>query len=429
MGVGVTQIGGAGTTIEYYSDASSPDAIAYHAANFATAFPVDEIDNTTTPKSYRSKVSLQCGAAADTALATTWQDTDVNVFFDTGKVPLWNVTGVTNWNLELGTKVGSGNRATGRNGCGLYVGGATTFRGNFNLYDSRIISQGGALGFTPATSGSGCELVDVMLGNNGTATTATIALGSSASAIANIYNVDIWSRISGSTTGILITLNAVAAERITIGGPSMGSFIKSAQAVLNVKDIRFFGTPSTADIVCSGSSVAWNIVRPGWSGNAPRFGSMSALITPGMIREWWEYDVKVVDVLGVPVSNIPVDLTDVLGNIAFSTVTDTEGRVTFNSGLTENAVPVRDYYGTGSGFATRDRWPYTVRANVGAGSNPSYAGVTNKFEWPGASTGNFSNVIDVLPLLPANPAPITVSTLLEASGADQIICRMPRGVS
>jgi len=395
MAAGVTQPGGAGTTIFIYDNASAPDTIAYHFADIAGAFPADFIDSCTTPKTYRSKVTLQVGDSTTGAAATTLSDTDVGVWFDTTKTLQYRTTQTTSWTTNLGTKVGAGNKASGRNGCTIYLGAAFTMRGQASLYGSQIVGNG-AMTFQPATSGQNFEMIDCIIGKKGTASSALISIGTSIVALSNVYNVDIWGNLSSATLGLVIALNALASERCSIGVNACAYFVRSSQTTFAVKDLLLFGTPSLADLNCTaGAAVNWTLVNIGWSGNAPKFASMTQ--AAGNIVEYRIGDTVVgADVAGNPLAAQEVILTDSTGATSFDAITDSQGRVSFGSGLTMNAVPVLDHYGAAS-YLTRPRSPFLMNV-VGK--------LRYNFNWPtDAVTGLFRDMADPIPLAYASGGP------------------------
>lgn len=403
LAAGITQPGGAGTTIFIYDNASAPDTIAYHFADIATAFPADFIDNGTTPKTYRSKVNLQVGDTTTGAAATTLQDQDVGVWWDTGKFLLYRSTQTTSWTTNLGVKVGTGNKATGRNGCKLYLGGGTfALRGNAAIYGSTIESQGTGLTFVPATSGQNYELIDCIIGNKGTGSTSTISVGTVNVQVSNLYNVDFWGNLSSGSLGLITTLAAANAERCSVGINACAYFIRSAQTNLSIKDLLLFGTPSVADMSCTAvqppNPVAWTLVNIAWSGNAPKFGNMTQ--PQGNIVEYRIGDMKVGDVNGNPLSGKSAKMTDVTGAVAFNTTTDANGRVAFGSGIITNAVPVADHYGSSS-YVTASRGPYLVEV----------AGLRYYAMWPTDVNGNYEDMADLVPTQFASGGPTTWTEL------------------
>lgn len=406
MAAGVTQPGGAGTTIFIYDNASAANATNYTFAEISTAFPADFVDNGTTPKTYRAKVSLQIGDTGVGTATTTLSDTNVGVFFDSPRGLLWRSTQQTSWNLQLGTKVGSGNQATGRNGCLIYTANAVPFlRGNYGLYGTTWVHSNGLITAHGNVAGLTTEMINCILGHTGTGANSSWAMGTTTNAISNVYNVDWWGNVSAANNGVITTFNFTTAERLTIGGPSMPYFIRSSSNTLSAKDIVFFGTPTVADITPTGTPISWDLVRPKWSGNAPRMGV--GTFAAGTIRELWIADTKVVDRNGDGVASIPVKITDSIGTVQVNTTTTATGRIAFGSGLTTNAIVVRDHYGDGVSYLTRDRSPFLFEINTGAAANTSYPGLRYYTDWPTDANGNFEDMADPIPLQYASGLPTT----------------------
>src|SRR5207253_11336267 len=84
-----------------------------------------------------------------------------------------------------------------------------------------------------------------------------------------------WGNISGGAVALITTLNCSSAERISIAINAAAQFIRSAQTVLTVKDMLLFGTPSVSDLACNTATPSWDLVKPTFSGNAPKFGNMT----------------------------------------------------------------------------------------------------------------------------------------------------------
>lgn len=312
----------------------------------------------------------------------------MGVFFDSAKALTYRTTQPTSWTTNFGTKVGTGNKASGREGVVLYTSNATTIRGQAAIYGSTIVqTSNSTLAFAPAVSGANFEMIECRVGNKGTTSGATISVGTASGLqLSNIYNVDFWGELVSASAGLLTTFGATTIERCTIAINGAAFFVKSAQATLSAKDIVFFGTPGTADIGYSGNGIGnvWTLVNIGWSGNAAKFSSMTS--PQGNIVEYRIGDMKVGDVNGTPVSGQPAKMTDVTGAVAFNTTTDANGRVAFGSGILTNAVPVADHYGTAS-YVTASRGPYLVEV----------AGQRYYAMWPSDVNGNYEDMADLVP--------------------------------
>lgn len=255
--------------------------------------------------------------------------------------------------------------------------------------------------FQSSTNGVG-EMINVLLQSSATGNTP-INVGAAASKFANLYNVDI--SHTTTTNQVSTNINSTTAERLTIGG-NPTAFISSGTTGLAFKDIALFGTPTTSDLRWSAAgSVLWKVYRPIWTSNAPKFSA--AINSPSLANattEYWRYDVKVVDRTGAAISGIPVRLTDVLGNIQVDTTTDSDGQVSFGSGLGANMVAVMDHYvSSGTTYAQRHRSPFTCKVNTSdlTGYNSAYLSRTYAFNWVGyasvtTSSGAFEDVGDIV---------------------------------
>ena len=394
---GITQPSGAGTTIFIYDNTLAADGLAYHFAEISTAFPADFIDNGTTPKSYRSKVSLQIGDTSAGTAATTLSDTAVGVYFDAAKGLLWRASSTSSWTTNFGTKIGSGDKASGVDGVTIRNGLTTpwTIRGNISWYDSTIITAG-TVAINQGASGLTGDIQACILGITGTAN-VFFGIGTASFQFNNLYRVSLWGKNAVASAGLLGISNFATAERLSIAGPSMSYFIRNTStSQYTLKDVTFFGTPAIADAVSTVAGASWDLVRPGWSG-AAKFPNVLNTAA-GTIREDWLFNVRVVDRLGAAIASIPVKLTDTLGNVQVNTTTDANGQVAFGTGLLLNAVVVRDHYGDGVTYSTRDRSPFTVAVNTGASENSAYLSRTYDFNWPLTETGAFQDVNDVVAL-------------------------------
>lgn len=402
----------AGTTIQLYDDndvtgghtAGLPHSAAEMAASTDPNVAANWVLLAGNVPKYRSLMNVRLGSNV-ASNPTTWTDTDAVFDWDNTRTLSIGNLGTSSSTINWGTKIGTGNKATGRNGITAYFGNATNLRCNLNLYGCHLVqvpAGSGAFQFVPV-SGSNVEMIDCIVGHKGTGATAQIAIGSAVQAVNNVYNVDFWGNTTNASAGVLSQLNCTVAERITIGGNANFYCLRTAQATIAVKDILFFGSPGTADIVSvGGATTVWSLVRPGWSGNAPKFGPMTAAV--GTIQEYWTADVKVVDGNGTGVSGISVRLTDSVGNVQIDTTTDSVGRISFGSGVTTNAVSVMDHYGTAANYLTRARSPFLAEFNT-VNTNTGYAIVRFLFDWPTDANGNFEDVALAVPLRPPGGGP------------------------
>lgn len=405
MAVGVTQPGGAGTTIFIYDDASSASGLGYTFAEISAAFPVDFVSNGTNKPSYRARVSLQVGDTGVGASTTTLVDTvESAVDWDSTRTLLYRTTQTSSWFTNLGTKVGSGNQASGHKGTTLRFGAATTIRGTFNCWGGDIRTSTGTITWLLPTGGGG-EMVNTLIQSSVAAGNQISFTGSAANSFNNIFNVD----VSGSTTGTLVNnWFSLVSDRLSFAGNGARLFSPPSATAVTLKDCLFKGTPTSHDIGWQAATVVSHIlVRPIWTNNAPKFG-FNGGTGPALgsaTLEMWRYDMKVVDGLGAAVVGVPVRLTDNLSNVQVNTVTTSDGRLSFGSGLTENAVTVMDHYSDGVQYVQRHRSPFLAEINLStmAGYNSNYASRRFFFDWPGketvtTSSGTFEDVGDLINL-------------------------------
>lgn len=441
--MGITQPGGAGTIIYLYDDsinaggfdphtAGQPHTFAEIAQFCVNAGNTDFVSNGTNKPSYRGSVNVQIGDAGTGTATTTLEDTvESTVIWDNTRTLAYRATQTSSWFTNLGTKVGTGDQATGHKGTTLVFGATTTLRGTMNFYGCDIRVQGNFIcTVTPYAVGVG-ELVNCIFQSASTSA-AVSGFSIGLNAFDNIYNVDV---TAGVSVDVLNIFGGNSVERITVGGPSLRSaFQLSAGTSRSYKDVSLFGSPTRADILWSASTIVnHHLIRPVWTNNAPKFGFASASAsTPTLANatlEYWPYNVKIVDGAGDAISGIPVRLTDAVGNIQVDTTTGADGRLSYGSGLTANTAVVMDHYSNGTIYVQRHRGTFLCEINTGPGSNTSYLSKTYTFTWPGAETvtvdsGTFEPVQDIIPL--ALNDYISVDELpLEAEHVTRIYAEVP----
>lgn len=420
--MGVDQPGGAGNVIYFYDDsdpwidllqtvARTPGPYTYAQIKLGmdTLRPgqtdYEEL-NTTGRKTFRSNVTLSHGDAAGGPATTTLTETNVDLIIAYGK--FYQYSGAlgsyfTNW----GTKVGT---VGWKDGCSVTHLGAQSFsvKGTVKAYGTRFVQNGG--GFNPLVeSGGGSEMIGCQITNQTTGNVGT--LGTTANKWAQIVDT------SYSGGSIITSVNNVGSDAlslITISVAAPTSFLAPSLADLSYSDITFNGTPTLSDVrgASSSFSLRHKHIRPYWSLNAPKFthagtGSMSLA---NAHSEWWAYRCKVTLAGGLGVANIPVKLTDTLGNIQVNTTTDSSGEISFGSGITAQMIRVMDFYSTAGVINLSHRSPFLLEVNTGASLNSSYSSFRYYFYWPGYETvtntaGRFRDVNDVIPLQQASGAP------------------------
>lgn len=401
--MGIFRPGGANTTVYLYDD---NDATGGHAAGsphtfaeIAAAFPGEFASLGTNAASYRGLQTLQIGDTGVGTATTTLADTNSTVIWDNTKTLTTRATQTTSWFLNLGTKVGTGNIASGKSGSVLVFGATTTLRGSIAAYGCTFKTTSGSLSIT-GVSGTNQEFQNCLF-QSSIAGVAPI-IPQSASTTAVFYNCDF---SHATTSQVMASFISTAAERITVCATAPTSFLQTAIPIVAVKDLKLFGSPSTSDIRWSASGpVNWQLVRPGFTGGAPKFsGSANAVSLGTATWEYWPWDVKVVDGAGAGIANVPVKLTDSIGEIQVDTVTDSSGQVSFGSGIAVNAVKVMDHYMVGTTYTQRHRSPFFVEINTGSAALVGYQARRYYFNWPGyetvtTSAGTFEDVADIVSL-------------------------------
>ena len=407
----ISQPGGAGTIIYVYDDTDATNHAAapnpHTFAEIAAAFPADFVSNTTNEPSYRAKVNVQIGDTGVGTATTTIADTNAVVIWDSTFTLKWRITQTTSWNLNLGTKVGSGNQASGKAGCTLVFGALTSILGNVRLYGCTIKNRTGSLNMSDNTLGTTRDVINTLFQSEVTPGIATFGIGSSTKAVDNLYNFDI--SHAATTQPVVGSFFADAAERITICASTPIAFISAGSVGVTIKDLAVFGSPTTADFRWVGVTPAdWKLVRPKFSGNAAKFAATSTEpILSRSTQEMWLYETKIVDgSTGNPIAGIPVKLTDAIGNVVVNQNSDANGEVIFGSGVTQNAVCVLDHYNNGAGvYLTRTRSPFLFEINTGAGRNINYQSRRYYSKWPGEETQTYSDMADIVSLVDAGGLP------------------------
>lgn len=370
-------------------------------AEISAAFPAVIIDNGTNRKSYRCTQDIQIGDTGVGTATTTLADTNVDIFFDSGKTLRARTTQQTSWYLRLGTKVGTGDKASGKDGCMVVLSAAPAWPQQYYLYGCTIRQTSGQVNLQSADGIS--EAINCLI-QSSVAGAAPIALGTSTGRADNLYNVD----ISHSTTSqVLNNFGAVTAERLTIAAAAPTAFLLTGAPSVTIKDLGLFGSPTQSDLRWSTSAgVNWQLIRPIWSGNAAKFSAANAGVNIAVANacvEYWIYDVKCVDGTGAGVSGLPVKVTDNIGNVQVDTTTDSNGRTSFGSGITENALAMMDHYAVSGTYTQRHRGPFLTEVNMSyqAGYNPNY--FSHRYYWrpPGydtitTSAGSFEDVTDIV---------------------------------
>lgn len=375
MADGISQPGGAGTTIFFESDAHADadlDGVLdkYHPQDIVVKALAsgDAINLGTNIPSYKFRASVQNGDGVGTA-TTTFELTNVRVMFDATKTYLVNATGRANRWTKFGTKVqGAAGKPSGKNGVVLDVSANTSITGNILIYGSLIRSTG-VLTINPAATGLTSEVINTIL-----EATGNVSLGSGGFPIQVAYNVDIV--LNGSA--VVLLLGIAAAERLTISAGPSSPYCFNTGTGGSVRFLILIGTPLTRDIRWNGAGGELDLIDVVWTGNAPQL----EVIGTSYVNIWSScYPVTRDGGDGSIVANVPVELLDREGAVVASGITDALGNLTFGVAPTDNAVKVRRLRFTGV-LEDDDRGPFTWRVNYGPSALPAYLPSTKLFVWP-----------------------------------------------
>lgn len=283
---GITQPGGAGTTIFFEDNTAAPNGLYYRAQDFAAAFPADFVDlGTFGRKAYRGKVTVQNGDGAGVA-TTTWKDTRVDVYFDNTKTYLISSTGLANRYTEFGLLATSANgEPIGYDGCHLYCGanpfGAAN-AANFKLYDSSIENYNATAAtsrvlLAPNVVGAVTDIVDTKVFT--LAGTQAFGIGGITAGILGrarrINSIGLGAGIQGH----IVQWNCPDADHINFYWPN-GDKKLNTGGYVRIANPDFFGPSSGEDIRSTQATIMLN---PNWSQNCIKYTQSSSFA-----EEWLE---------------------------------------------------------------------------------------------------------------------------------------------
>jgi hypothetical protein len=418
MAAGITQPGGAGTTIMLQDDvhADAGGDGSYKRSEIYAKYPADFLDvaavlGVTLPKPlFISKVSLQNGDGAGTA-ATTFKDQDGSLWFATGKTYIVSAVGVANRMTELGIEVpGAIGKPTGRNGMDMWCGLTPTIRGNMKIHAGKIDTIGGLV-FQPGATGLTARLIDMIL-----EATGNMGFGTSAGEMSFIYNVDGVSLGAGAAGG-LVQFNCPSAERLVFSAPNASEIIRTGGQV-KVKDMVMVGSASNAADMRNSSGIGpWILVDCTYSGLNPQ-----ADLATTDIEDWRTWNLRVMRDAGVTCVSKRVKLLDEDLVAIVDAITDAEGQVTYGSGMNAGSVKVR---ATPASLVVNERAPMTLIINdpTFADYDPTLESYSRPYTWPGKNYANGrqpSAMNDVITLGPPQPpVPILLEDVPDALPGEQ----------
>lgn len=422
--MGIFRPGAPGTQVHVYDD---NDGTGGHAvgsphtwAEINAAYPVefaimqDAAANvfSATHRQYLCTADLMIGSptigATNTTTLTDTSGADIFSPNGTGGQSRLRFTTANNFNnqiFNIGTKIGTGKKAIGKQGGSIHSGGTLNIRADASVYGTFFDIAGNITfqtGSSTASEYAGCLFV----------TTGIFVLGTGGGSL-KFYNCS-----AGTTSGVnLITASSMNdAYNFTFGATAPSRYLFTTSSNLKLSGMTLVGAPTVCDLELrapSASNNAFDVTYTDTPG-IPRIQTNS--VTADLLDDYRTFDVKVVDPNGNALSGIPVYMeTDIDGGI-LSAATNADGNIVFTDNPTsvDQVILVRRYYNDNGLIveaATQDRvftlWINSYKDAGVYAPNLGYETQTYKFEWPGRDRlgtgyqtdgGSFQKTLDVIKL-------------------------------
>jgi len=284
----------------------------------------------------------------------------------------------------------------GTEGVDIVSAGAFTMRGDYHCYGGTFRGSG-AISFL--TDGA----TDIETAGNLIQGNTNSVLGNSGSVGRHYNNI-----ITGSSTiNVLSGILCQDSDGIIVcGAPTAGSLLSSTtQATGNLSRVRFGGASLNADVQLglAGGLSGFKFYDCVFSGQAPTPVRLTQAHAAGTGPvQYKSFNTKVVDPSGNPVADIPVRVVADVEGLAVDTKTFSDGDLGFIGGGYQNGVLIADHYQSAGVQLRRDRL-FTIYVNAPGGSfpvNPAYASFQITTTWPGATTGDFQDMVLPVQLRP-----------------------------
>lgn len=401
---------GAPAIVEIYNDADN----AAHAgapgthtdAEISALVAATFTDLLSTPKNYNAGLTIQLGKAPGSAFTSLTITKDI-ITMAAGKQFTGLIAAGPNTWLNVGTKIGAGNIASGKRGPHIRGGSAINLPCNIQAYGAVFESETGGISLGGAAGLTKVEIQNCLV------TAATIIqLGFSDPSPVVVYNADFQS--DTTVASVFTNLFTKRMERGTVSALNPVAFLLWNQNVTpSMRDFSFFGTPSVADVrITSNPILPLKVVQHVWSGG-PRFHNTAVWVcaSPDLGNAAWEYGVIRPTVqqagTGIRLAGIEIQILDSLGlEVLPWTATDADGLVEWGDDANTNygnAARVLDYYRNAAisfGYSWRDRGPFTFNARD---PNHLYLPATKTLGYPQRSStygpvlrGEFTPVIEMV---------------------------------
>lgn len=439
MASGVTQPGGAGTTIFVYDDthANAGGDGAYSLADIKAAMDVlrpgqsdiellvggvSGLSFSGTLLQWMLNVTVTFGGqGSDGTLATTWKETVSSDIFQRAGGITYRIGGGP-IATRLGTKLGAAplglaeSTMGGRDGVN-FRGAGFTFRNDCYVYGCTFRLSGA---FSVQSTGAS---VQEFAGNLVTATGLNNVLGAGSFLGTWYNNTFVFTTSSNAINGM--NIQDARGNKILCVTPSQ--IIASSQITARIQGVMLSGDPSVSDLRPTGGTYSdWRAIDVIYTDLAPRWTFAQNATADNGAKEYARFNTAVQDGAGNPLIDIPVVMYSSIGSdngsgsgLVLDTKTFGAGDLGFIDAASgyQNAIRVRDMYGFGGGPANRDRLFY-LYVNVAGMSqypaNPAYPEFRLEvFGWPGlhryqgvfqAYGGTFTQLF--MPIMLAWPAAV-----------------------
>lgn len=338
-------------------------------------------------------------AGVDPFNQTTWTETDTKFIFTKPGATLSIRTqgAVPNVTINWGKKIGTVRRTIGHKGVSYFQASGTVFNmfQNWNAYGCRIEAYAGTVNVSDSASNNSIELGGCLIHAG-----ILIALGGTANGL-KAYNSLFTSRRVGAVN-FIGTFEFLDSYRVLLGADGVNSYGASSGAVQKKpRGAIFCSDQSIADIRHIGSGFNWYAVSVERS-TAPKLFDTSIInVDPdGSVanRVVSEVHFRIMDKLGNPVVNLPVNLSssgrDYGTTSGFDVwdpgaplLTNIEGDVSWShvESQTPNGLAMRSIGTDGSGNEVNYDRAFTLKINHAdmVGYNSSYPSRTVVFTGPG----------------------------------------------
>jgi len=467
MAAGVTQPGGAGTTIFVY-DNTHGDAGGDGSYSFADILAAMNLlrpgqsdiegekgsvsGNIPARTKYMINVSIQLGGGAgDGSLITTFKETNCDVDWRTGAMLYRSGGGVIETRLGTQTGVGPLGLAEptmgGKDGVNINSG-SWTFKNDLFIFGCKFICTNV---YQVQTIGASTQ---TLAGNTFVVSGVNNVFGDSNSLGLWYNNVFVFTTTSGNAINGMRQQDG-RGNKVFCTTPLQ--ILSASQATARIQGMNLSGVPSVAYLKPTATDASdWKIIDVIFQDDSPRISYSVDHTIAQALQQFGRINTHIEDGTN-PLANIPVRLVSSVatddgaggsnGGVVVDTKTFGDGDLGFTHGPSgyANGVLLREYYRSGGVNLVRDR-TFTLYVNYPGGAyapNTAYGKYFLVFQWPGINTfkgtyqaggGTFTGCFLPITLAPAagptanfgsdkggGPPPLAVQFMDESIAGDQPI--------